>query len=156
MISRSHTAPSWASTFVRFSDDRWLFFLTAILIVFFVFVLIVLGVLRRQVHDSYKARVEPRGNLLLDGRDHTDLPGLSRTDVNARKPELRVVQCCEAKKAPIMTLRNRRSADSGRQCTIYELRPRFSGKSESYCPSCVYSLSPVPQDMFAIADEVIQ
>jgi hypothetical protein len=50
---------------------------------------------------------------------------LSRTDVNSRKPGLRVAQCCEAKKAPIMTLRNRRSADSGLQCAIYELRPRF-------------------------------
>jgi hypothetical protein len=40
------------STFVRFSDDRWLFFLTVILFVIFVLVFIVVSVLRRQTFDG--------------------------------------------------------------------------------------------------------
>jgi hypothetical protein len=44
--STSHKARSWVSTFVRFSDDRWLFFfLTVILFVIFVLVVIVVRVL---------------------------------------------------------------------------------------------------------------
>ena len=58
MISGSHTALPWVSTFVRFSDDCWLFFLfTVILFVFFVLVIIVVGVLRWQAYGIDKASI---------------------------------------------------------------------------------------------------
>ncbi len=43
MTSRSHTALSWETLLsVRFSDDRWLFFLAVILFAFFVLVIILI------------------------------------------------------------------------------------------------------------------
>jgi hypothetical protein len=57
-------------------------------------------------------------------------------DVNARKPGLRVAQCCEVKKAPMS-----------------ERRQRATVQYMNYAPD--FGLW-VGQDMFAIADEVIQ
>ncbi len=52
-------APSYETLlFLRFSDDRRLFFLAVILFVLFVFIIIVARVLRRQTYDSDKAQVD--------------------------------------------------------------------------------------------------
>jgi hypothetical protein len=98
-------------TFVRFSDDRWLFFpLIVILFVFFVLVIIVLRVLRRQAHESDKARFdEPGGTLLRGARYHAGFFERCRADISARRPRLRATPLVKfGKQPPMLTCRSPR------------------------------------------------
>jgi len=71
VISRSHTAPSFASTFVRFSDDRRFFAFLVVMLFLFILVVVVVWVLRRQPKAAGRAQIEsPSGNISRDMRIH--------------------------------------------------------------------------------------